>query len=86
MAFVAVSNIVLRGPATRNGDLGFKPVAAAHVTFSSGWDEAAYKRWFDTKSMLAMAIIFSSENVLDYATYPLSTVRSHAHESIPGGL
>lgn len=58
---------------------------ATFEIFESGWDDVAYTQWLDAKSTLVAAVLSSTENVLEYATNPLGTVRAHSHESIPGG-
>jgi hypothetical protein len=60
--------------------------AAKDIILLSGWDETAYEMWLTTKGTLASSLLLSEENVLEYATWPLGTVRTHAHASIPGGL
>ena len=52
----------------------------------SGWDEISYEMWLTTKSELASSLLLSEANVVEYATLPLGTVRTHSHASIPGGL
>jgi len=51
----------------------------------SGWDDTAYELWLTTRGALASSLILSETSVLEYATLPLGTVRTHAHGSIPGG-
>ena len=50
----------------------------------AGWDERGKKMWWDATVSLNR-LILSSGNVVEYATAPLGTVKSHTHGEIGGG-